>query len=558
MASKSLIQPVVYKPTSPTKYLDAYTQTQLQRQDAQRKAQEKRRAERQKQMDQMGLYTDREYFSPVIQRYHDQYLKEFHDKSMARPQDMGRFINEFAAKTKVLDKDDSTVKDSYFEALDNREQYRDWDVFDDAIKMYDGGEELDLSSYSGLTAAARPFSKLEKTFDLGGFIEKQGNAYLKNLANDPVARAEYFDELPRTRPLGEMTINEMYTAVKRGKREEVMGQILSLNPNAMAQASYDVTGKSGYTPEDVQGIVSQTTQDQFYRLGTDVLRKMVKRDDSDGGGTDRRIQDIQVSTDDVGVDIEYDEAKRSEFMGYEAVKLPGVEEMVDGLVTIEQDGDMKKKGRVIELSVGQTGRNAGKPVAIVEVDFGRGRVQTEEVPFEDVKTELINQVEVSNRRRNDKDTIINRINDWEVRALEAKGIPFDDSKLYDVHDALYVVAENSDLTDKEKTAKYREILGTDNVKWSSSILKDIEINGRSFPLYGSRTREKKEPSLDFLRELWKLRDSFSLPDNKPIEPVEGVEQTTTILFRMDDGRVVAIPQEEVDEFIDDQPNAVRL
>lgn len=500
------IQPIVYKPTSPTKYLDAYTQTQLQRQDAQRKAQEKRRAERQKQMDQMGLYTDREYFSPVIQRYHDQYLKEFHDKSMARPQDMGRFINEFAAKTKLLDKDDSTVKDSYFKALDNREQYRDWDVFVDTFRTDDGGEELDLSSYSGLTAAARPFSKLEKTFDLGGFIEKQGNAYLKNLANDPEARAEYFHERLITRPLGEMTINEMYTAVKDGKREEVMGQILSLNPNAMAQASYDVTGKSSYTPEDVQGIVSQTTQAQFYRLGTDVLRKMVKSGDDDDGTIGVSVE----VSDDVS-NANYEESKATGIGSYNQVRLPGVENVIMGDFTANIDGE-DRRGKIVDLKVGTEGSLLGEKVAVFQyADEGKGVVQQEEIPYEKYKDEILNQVKYSGK---EKKAAQDAILSWEKKFDEiVKPSKFDPKTDIDpYYDKIIEILKGggdkaSVSTDSEaKLQKIKDLLGRDDIEFTWG-LNDIKIGDQKLSIYSDgKENEKYKNNDNFRKAIWESSD----------------------------------------------------
>jgi hypothetical protein len=270
-------QPVVYKPTNVTKYLDAYTEKlNLAKQEA-AKLQREREKERKAEQDKLGMYTNRKYASPVHQRAYDTYIKDFYAKAQKEPEKFSRLLNETIPLIEGLDAENKSVSTMYNEAIKSGD-YRNIEDFQNAFMTYDGGEKLDVYNRGGvMTEALDPFNKLQKSFALGQYVSKEGNDILKNLASDPKTLSRYFNRDIREKDLNDMTMTEIFTSIKPEAVEEVMGIILSSNPEAISQAEFDYSRGIENEQEKRDNAIKMATQDLQKFLGVASITKTLKK-----------------------------------------------------------------------------------------------------------------------------------------------------------------------------------------------------------------------------------------------------------------------------------------
>lgn len=275
-------QPVVYQPTNPTKYIDAYTQRVVAEKQAAAQVQRERDKERKKLYDELGMYSDLKYTSPVYQRAYDEKLKEFKDSAMSDLDNFGKYLKEFEAYTKKLNAEDEKVSSAFSNYNKSRETYRNPDEFETTFMQYDVGEDFDPNDLGTLvTQATNPFGVLNKKFDVGNYVASEGNKILKNLAADPESASEYFDEYINTRDIGQMNLTQIFKKVKPNKRQEVMDIIISSNDQAAGQVMWDYSRGIENPDEAYENAISGATEDMFSLLGIAPLERTLKNTKDD-------------------------------------------------------------------------------------------------------------------------------------------------------------------------------------------------------------------------------------------------------------------------------------
>jgi len=274
-------QPIVYKPSNP-RYLDAYTEKlNLEKKEA-AKLQREREKERKAEQDKLGMYTNRKYASPVHQRAYDTYIKDFKAKAEKEPENFSFLLNETSTLIKGLDAENKSFLTTYNEAIKSGD-YRNMEEVQNALMTYDGGDDFDAYNRGGVMKKVfEPLNKLQKSFALGEYISNQGNDILKNLTSDPKTLSLYFDRDIREKDLDNMTMTEIFTSIKPEAVEEVMGIILSSNPEAMSQAEFDYSRGIENEQEKRDNAINMATQDLQKFLGVASITKTLKKGEDDG------------------------------------------------------------------------------------------------------------------------------------------------------------------------------------------------------------------------------------------------------------------------------------
>ena len=275
-------QPIVYKPTNVTKYADAYANRLNSEREKAAKLQREREKERKAEQDKLGMYSGKRYVSPVHQRARDTYLNDFHAKAEKEPEKFGNFLNELGVQLQTLDNEAKSVSTIYNEAIKSGD-YRNIEEFENAFMANDGGEDFDAYNLGGLnTKAKEAFGVLNKSFALGEYVSKEGNNILKNLASDPKTLSRYFNRDIREKDLNDMTMTEIFTSIKPEAVEEVMGIILSSNPEAISQAEFDYSRGIENEQEKRDNAINMATQDLKNFLGVAQNTKILKKGEDDG------------------------------------------------------------------------------------------------------------------------------------------------------------------------------------------------------------------------------------------------------------------------------------
>ena len=294
-------QPIVYKPTNVTKYADAYANrlyAEKQRAAAEAKKQQaehdkraaaavKERDKEQKKLhEELGMYSDVKYTSPVYQRAYNEKLKEFKSNAMSDLDNFGRHLKKFESYVKKLNDEDKNVSSAFTNFNKKRANYRNPEEFVANFKEYSGEEDLDPDDLGALTAqATSPFSKLQESFDVGNYVASEGNKILGNLAADPQSASKYFDEDINVRDIGKMSLTQVFKKVKPSMRKEVMDIIISSNDKAKGQIMWDYS-KGIEDPDEAYGnAISGATEDMFSLLGIAPLERTLKNTEEDGGTT---------------------------------------------------------------------------------------------------------------------------------------------------------------------------------------------------------------------------------------------------------------------------------
>ncbi len=278
-------QPIVYKPTNVTKYADAYANRLNSEREKAAKLQREREKERKAEQDKLGLYSGKRYVSPVHQRARDTYLKDFKAKAEKEPEKFSNYLNELGGQLETLDNEARSVSTMYNEAIKSGD-YRNIEEFENAFMANNGGEDFNAYNLGGLnTKAKEAFGVLNKSFDLGEYISKEGNEILKNLTSDPKTLSLYFNRDIREKDLNEMTMTEIFTSIKPEAVEEVMGIILSSNPKAMSQAEFDYSRGIENEQEKRDNAINMVTQDLQKFLGVASITKTLKSGGQGGGTT---------------------------------------------------------------------------------------------------------------------------------------------------------------------------------------------------------------------------------------------------------------------------------
>jgi len=467
-------QPIVYKPSNP-RYLDAYTEKlNLEKKEA-AKLQREREKERKAEQDKLGMYTNRKYASPVHQRAYDTYIKDFNAKAVNDPDKFSFFLNETIPLIESLDAENKSVSTMYNEAIKSVD-YRNKEEFENAFMANDGGEDFDAYNRGGvMTKALDPFNKLQKSFNLNGYVSNEGNAILKNLARDPKTLSRYFNRDIREKDLDDMTMTEIFTSIKPEAVEEVMEIILSSNPEAISQAEFDYSRGIENEQEKRDNAIKMVTQDLGKFLGMSTISKVLKKGEGDrerrGGGT---TIDLNVDISEEDTTGTYEDSKAQGVGHFRDVKLSGLDTYVGGDFTYKDEDGNQTRAKIKSLEMGKQGVNLGKPVAVLEISSeGKGGVKLVDKLFSEIKGELLNQVKYTGEK---KDGIVGKIKEWEVEAnKQAEAGKFDEKEILSYIDDAAKIWKGGG-SKEERLAKIKEFLGRDDIE-SVFGLDDIKIGG---------------------------------------------------------------------------------
>lgn len=276
-------QPIVYKPTNVTKYADAYANRVYAEKQRAEAAVKERDKEQKKLHEELGMYSDVKYTSPVYQRAYNIKLKEFKSNAMSDLDNFGRHLKKFESYVKKLNDEDKNFSSAFTNFNKKRANYRNPDEFVANLKEYSGEEDLDPDNLVELTAqATSPFSKLQESFDVGQYIASEGNKILGNLVADPQSDSKYFDEDISTRDIGQMSFTQVFKKVKPSMREEVMDIIIRSNDKAKGQIMWDYS-RGIEDPDEAYGnAISGATEDMFSLLGRAPFERALKNTEDDG------------------------------------------------------------------------------------------------------------------------------------------------------------------------------------------------------------------------------------------------------------------------------------
>jgi len=276
-------QPIVYKPTNVTKYADAYANRLYAEKQRAAAAVKERDKEQKKLYEELGMYSDVKYTSPVYQRAYNEKLKEFKSNAMSDLDNFGRYLKEFGSYVKKLNDEDKNISSAVSNFNKKRDNYRNPEEFLKNFREYSGEENLDPNDLGALTTQAiSSFSILQESFDVGQYVASEGNKILGNLAADPQSAGKYFDEDINVRDIGKMSLTQVFKKVKPSMRKEVMDIIISSNDKAKGQIMWDYS--KGIEDPDVaySNAISGATEDMFSLLSIAPFERALKNTEEEG------------------------------------------------------------------------------------------------------------------------------------------------------------------------------------------------------------------------------------------------------------------------------------
>lgn len=219
--------------------------------------------------------------------------------------------------------------------------------------------------------------------------------------------------------------------------------------------------------------------------------------EDDGGDGSSRFMDIDLDLSPTEVKVPYSQAKDSGISSVNSIKFANIDRIskVDYQVSVlpdpnkpesESNQRYETQGNLVRLDVGTKGENIGKPVGIVRVGRRQEGViisQEVEVPYDEIKGEVVNGINTKYSKKEDRDGAIGLLNDWE-RKVESEALANDykEEDYVKVYNKLYDIAI-SDKSSAEKTKLFKQYFpqGTD-VKYIGGTT-DISVNGKEFKLF---------------------------------------------------------------------------